>query len=350
MDPVKKTLTDLEKMGIVMKPFGEYGKEKQTIQYISTGSLTLDSAIGLGGYPRGRLIEMYGREGCGKSTMCLITIANIQKAGGAAAYIDPENGFDPAYAKDLGVDVDNLLYTVPENGEQGFEALIKLVESNTMDFIVVDSLAALVPQTEIDNPMVKDTMALQARLVGKGLRKLSNFLSKSKTVVVFINQIREKPGVMYGNPETTPGGLALKFGASLRMQVYREKESKIVENGKDVGHSLKVKIVKNKVGIPFSEAVFAYRYKGGIDVGSELLEVGLKLGVIKLEGRTYTFTDGGEVGTWVGKEACFNGIRDSKPLQERILAKITEAKDSGAVEVQPDLEEAAGGKKKTKKG
>lgn len=345
MDPLKKTLGDLEKLGIIMKPFGELGKEKQNLQSISTGSLSLNKAIGCGGWPRGRLIEMYGRESSGKSTMCLITIANVQKNGGTVAYIDSENGFDPTWAKRMGVDVDSLLYNVPETGEQGFEILMKLVESNSVDFIVVDSLAALVPRQEIENPMEKETIGLQARLVSRGLRKLNQLLSKSKSVVIFINQLREKVGVMYGNPETTPGGLAMKFYASIRLQVSRVKDTtEKDEKGNAMGHKVKVKVVKNKVGEPFKEAEFLIHYSSGIDNTSELLDVALAEGIITLEGKTYSYG----THSWVGYEKCYNGILSDGTLQADLLARMGGQGQAPEATTEEVVEEGKKTSKKTK--
>jgi len=273
--------------GSIMK-LGE-AAARMNVEVISTGALPLDIALGIGGLPRGRIIEVYGPESSGKTTVSLHMIAEAQKAGGLAAFIDAEHALDPAYAKNLGVDIDNLLISQPDNGEQALEIAEALVRSNAIDVIVVDSVAALVPKAEIDGEMGDSHVGLHARLMSQAMRKLTAIISKSGTVVVFINQIREKVGVMFGSPETTTGGRALKFYATIRLEVRRGESLK---QGNDViGNRTKVKVVKNKVAPPFKLAEFDIMYGEGISKEGCLVDIGTLFEVINKSGAWYSYND-----------------------------------------------------------
>lgn len=272
--------------GSIMK-MGE--ASKLNIETIPTGSIGLDAALGVGGFPRGRIIEIYGPESGGKTTVSLQAIASAQRAGGVAAFIDAEHAMDPAYAKKLGVDIDNLLISQPDYGEQALEICETLVRSGALDIIVIDSVAALVPKSEIEGDMGDSHMGLQARLMSQALRKLTAVVSKSKTVLIFINQLREKIGVMFGNPETTPGGRALKFYSSVRLDV-RAME-KIKEGDKIVGTRVKMKVVKNKVAPPFRAATFVLIHGEGISQEAELVDLGLQYNLVEKSGAWYSFGD-----------------------------------------------------------
>ena len=258
-----------------------------SIEAISTGSLSLDLALGIGGVPKGRIVEIYGPESSGKTTLALHILASAQKAGGTAAFIDAEHALDPVYAKNLGVDIDNLLISQPDTGEQALEITDALVRSGAGYAIVIDSVAALVPRSEIEAEMGDSVVGLQARLMSQALRKLTGSINKTNCVVIFINQLREKIGVMYGNPETTTGGKALKFYASVRMDIRRVET--IADKGVKVGSHTRVKIVKNKVAPPFREAEFDILYGEGISRGSELVELGVKLGIVEKGGSWFTY-------------------------------------------------------------
>ena len=280
-------------MSQINRSFGEgsimlLGKRSDMrVDVIPTGSLALDYALGVGGVPRGRIIEIYGPESSGKTTLAMHIAAEAQKLGGEAAFIDAEHAFDPVYAKNLGVDIDNLLISQPDTGEQALEIADALVRSGALDVIVIDSVAALVPRSEIEAEMGDSVVGLQARLMSQALRKLTGSISKTKCVVIFINQLREKIGVMYGNPETTTGGKALKFYASVRMDIRRVET--IADKGVKVGSHTRVKIVKNKVAPPFREAEFDILYGEGISRGSELVELGVKLGIVEKGGSWFTY-------------------------------------------------------------
>ena len=253
--------------------------DRMNIEVISTGCLAIDLAVGVGGFPRGRVIEIYGPESSGKTTVALHAIAEAQKGGGIAAFIDAEHALDPVYARHLGVDINNLLVSQPDNGEQALEITESLVRSGAVDIIVVDSVAALVPKAEIEGEMGDAHVGLQARLMSKALRKLTGIISKSRTVVIFINQLREKVGVMFGNPETTTGGRALKFYSTIRLDV--RKGEVIKQNNENVGNRTKVKVVKNKVAPPFKTAEFDLMYGSGVSYEGTLIDIGTNMEIIK---------------------------------------------------------------------
>jgi recombination protein RecA len=283
---VRKIEKDFGK-GSIMK-LGE-AAARMNVEVIPTGALPLDIALGIGGVPRGRMIEVYGPESSGKTTVALHMIAETQKSGGLAAFIDAEHALDPVYAKNLGVDIDNLLISQPDNGEQALEICEALVRSNAIDMIVIDSVAALVPKAEIDGEMGDSHVGLHARLMSQALRKLTGIISKSRTIVVFINQIREKVGVMFGNPETTTGGRALKFYSTIRLEVRRAESLK---QGNDIiGNRTKIKVVKNKVAPPFKQAEFDIMYGEGISHEGCLVDIGTLFEVINKSGAWYSYND-----------------------------------------------------------
>lgn len=293
---------------------------QMNVQVIPTGSLSLDLALGVGGVPKGRVVEIYGPESSGKTTLAYHIIAQAQKMGGTAAFVDAEHALDPDYAKNIGVDIDKLLISQPDTGEQALEITETLVRSNSIDILVVDSVAALVPRAEIEGDMGESHMGLQARLMSQALRKLTGIISKSNTVVIFINQLRMKIGVMFGNPETTTGGQALKFYSSVRMDIRRTEQIK--DGDTAIGNHVKVKIVKNKVAPPFKTAEFDIMYNEGISKPGELVDLGVKHNIVGKNGAWYEY-NGGKVGQ--GREATKQYLRDNPKIADEIEAKIREA-------------------------
>ncbi|MEI9907489.1 MAG: recombinase RecA [Actinomycetota bacterium] len=300
--------------GAVMK-MGERGT--QVVEVIPTGSVSLDIALGIGGLPRGRIIEIYGPESSGKTTLALHAIANAQKAGGIAAFIDAEHAFDSDYAKKLGVDIDALLVSQPDTGEQALEIMDMLIRSGALDIVVVDSVAALVPRAEIEGEMGDSHMGLQARLMSQALRKITGALHQSKTTAIFINQLREKIGVFFGSPETTTGGKALKFYASIRLDIRRIETLK--DGQEAVGNRTRVKVVKNKMAPPFKQAEFDILYGVGISREGSLLDLGVEIGIVKKSGSWYTY-EGDQLGQ--GKENSRAFLLDNPDLANDIENKI----------------------------
>ena len=288
------------------------------IGFIPTGALSVDLALGVGGVPRGRVVEIFGPESSGKTTLMLHVIANAQKAGGLAAFIDAEHALDPAYAKKLGVNLDDLLVSQPDSGEEALSICETLARSNALDVIVIDSVAALVPKAELEGEMGMATMGMQARLMSQALRKLTAVLAKSKTTCVFTNQLREKVGVMFGNPETTPGGKALKFYASIRIDIRRRDTLKD-SAGVAIGNAVKVKIVKNKVAPPFAEAEFEIIYNHGINKEGSIIDVALTHGVVEKKGAWLQFS-GELIGQ--GKDAARQALADKPDLAQKIVDAI----------------------------
>lgn len=307
------------------------GDEPRHIAAIPTGSLALDLSLGIGGLPRGRIVEIYGPESSGKTTLTLSVIAQAQKQGGLAAFIDAEHAFDPEYAKRIGVNLDELLISQPDTGEQALEIVETLVRSNALDVIVVDSVAALVPRAEIEGDMGDAMVGVQARLMSQALRKITGAISKSKTMVIFINQIRMKIGVMFGNPETTSGGNALKFYASVRMDIRRGEQIK--DGDTAIGNRTKIKIVKNKVAPPFRTAEFDLLYAEGISRESDILDLGVARGIIQKSGAWYQY-DGNKIGQ--GRESARQFLKDHATVTDEIEQKI---RSGGAPEAE---EEAVG--------
>jgi recombination protein RecA len=319
--------------GSIMK-LGE-AAAKMNIEIIPTGALSLDVALGVGGVPRGRVVEIYGPESSGKTTVALHIISEAQKLGGIAAFIDAEHALDPAYAKKLGVDIDNLLISQPDNGEQALEIADALVRSGAMDVIVVDSVAALVPKAEIDGEMGDAHVGLQARLMSQALRKLTGIISKSRTTAIFINQIREKVGVMFGNPETTTGGRALKFYSSVRLDVRRIESLK---QGNDVvGNRTRVKVVKNKVAPPFKQAEFDIMYGEGISREGSIIDIGTELDIVNKSGAWYSYNDN-RLGQ--GRENAKEYLKENGELAGEIESKIRAALVIGAANLPASGEEA----------
>lgn len=311
MDQITKQFGD----GSIMK-LGE--AHKVDVELIPSGALSLDLALG-GGYPKGRIIEIYGPESSGKTTLTLHAIAEVQKAGGTAAFIDAEHALDPAYAKKLGVDTDNLLVSQPDNGEQALEIAEALVRSSAVDLVVVDSVAALVPQAEIEGEMGDAQMGLHARLMSQAMRKLTGIINKSKTTVIFINQIRMKIGVMFGNPETTTGGNALKFYASVRLDIRRTGQIKEGEN--IIGNRTKVKVVKNKIAPPFRVAEFDIMYNEGISKTGDVLDLAVQHGIVGKSGAWFDYKEG-KIGQ--GREATKKYLKDNPEVLTEIDQKVRE--------------------------
>jgi recombination protein RecA len=310
MDQIKSRFGD----GSIMK----LGESKTTqVEAVTTGCLSLDIALGVGGVPKGRIIEIFGPESSGKTTLAQHIIAEVQKLGGTAAFIDAEHALDPDYAAKIGVKVKELILSQPDTGEQALEILETLVRSNAVDVVVVDSVAALVPQKEIEGDMGDSHMGLQARLMSQALRKLTGVVSRSKTIVIFINQIRMKIGVFFGNPETTTGGNALKFYSSIRIEVRRAAQIK--QGDQTIGNRVKVNIVKNKVAAPFRTTEFDIMYNEGISVAGDLLDVGVEYEAIKKSGNSYAFE---EIKLGVGRENAKRFLRADQKLQKEIRKKI----------------------------
>jgi recombination protein RecA len=320
---LEMALSQIEKQfgkGAVMK-LGE--SSGMNIDVIPTGAIGLDIALGVGGIPRGRIIEIFGPESSGKTTVALHIVAEAQAAGGEAAFIDAEHSLDPLYAKNLGVDIDNLIVSQPDTGEQALEICEALVRSNAIDVIVIDSVAALVPKAEIDGEMGDTHVGLQARLMSQALRKLAGVISKSNTSAVFINQLREKVGIMFGNPEVTPGGRALKFYSSVRLDVRRIET---IKNGTDsIGNRTRVKVVKNKVAPPFKEAEFDIMYGKGISKEGSMIDVAAAIEIIEKSGAWFSF-NGQRIGQ--GRENAKQFLRDNPDIMKQIETKIKENKST----------------------
>ena len=303
--------------GSIMK-LGDEHIEK--VDVIPTGSISLNAALGVGGYPKGRIIEIYGPESSGKTTLAIHAIAEAQKTGGIAAFIDAEHAFDRFYAAALGVDIENLLISQPDNGEQALEIADQLIRSAAVDIVVVDSVAALTPKKEIEGDMGDNVVGLQARLMSQALRKLTSTVSKTNTICIFINQLREKIGVMFGNPETTTGGNALKFYASVRLDIRRVTSIKDGDNV--IGNQVRVKIVKNKVAPPFRKAEFEITFGEGISKVGEIVDLGVEYGIIQKSGSWFSYN---ETRLAQGRDATKQVIKDNPELAEEIEAKIMEA-------------------------
>ncbi len=338
MKALEAALGQIEKQfgkGSIMK-LGDF--QAMNVDAIPTGALSLDIALGIGGIPRGRIIEVYGPESSGKTTLALHIIAEAQKTGGEAAFIDAEHALDPIYAKHLGVDIDNLIVSQPDTGEQALEIAEALVRSGALDVIVIDSVAALVPKAEIDGDMGDSHIGLQARLMSQALRKLAGAISKSKSVIVFINQLREKVGVMFGNPETTAGGRALKYYASVRLDI--RKVENIKQDGEVIGNRARVKVVKNKVAPPFREAEFDIVYGKGISKEGNLLDIAVNLDIIEKSGAWFSY-NGERIGQ--GRENAKKYLQDNpevaKEVEEKIRANFNEAFEKSLGEETADEEE-----------
>lgn len=322
-DKLKALQLTMEKLdktygkGTVMK-LGDAPIEEMEV--IPSGSVTLDLALGVNGYPKGRIIEIYGPESSGKTTLAIHAIAECQKAGGIAAFIDAEHAFDQFYAQKLGVNVNELLISQPDNGEQALEIADNLIRSGAVDLVVIDSVAALTPKAEIEGEMGDSQMGLQARLMSKALRKLTGSISKAKCTCIFINQLREKIGVMFGNPETTTGGNALKFYASVRIDIRRA--SQIKDGEEIIGNHIKVKVVKNKVAPPFRKAEFDIMYGEGISKVGEIIDLGVEFNILKKSGSWFSY---GETRLGQGRDAVKSIIGDNPELMEELEAKIKEA-------------------------
>ena len=318
LSQIKKQYGD----GAVMK-LGDNAKMK--VDSIPTGSLALDNALGIGGVPKGRIVEIYGPESSGKTTVALHIIAEAQKRGGEVAFIDAEHALDPTYAKALGVDVDNVLVSQPDTGEQALEITEALVRSGALDVVVVDSVAALVPKSEIEGDMGASHVGLQARLMSQALRKLAGIISKTNCIAIFINQLREKVGVLYGNPETTTGGRALKFYATVRLDI---RKTDVIKNGSDIiGNTVKCKVVKNKVAPPFKVALFDIMYGEGISKYGELVDLGVEYGILKKSGAWFSY---GEDRIGQGKENVKKYLRENPEIANDVENRIREAMKGAA--------------------
>lgn len=320
---IATTKAEIEKkfgQGSIMR-YGDGGPELE-VEAIPTGALALDAALGIGGVPRGRIVEIYGPESSGKTTLSLEILAEAQAMGGVVAFIDAEHALDPTYAARIGVDIDEVLISQPDTGEQALEIVDMLVRSGAIDAIVVDSVAALTPRAEIEGEIGDTTVGLQARLMSQALRKLAGSLSKSNTTCIFINQLREKIGVMYGNPETTPGGRALKFYSSVRLDV--RKKDPIKEGGEIIGNLTRVKVVKNKVAPPFREAEFDIMYGEGISREGEIIDLAVKLDIIKKSGSWYSY-EGNRIGQ--GRDKVKQYLKENPDVREQIAKQVMDQKD-----------------------
>ena len=321
--------------GSVMK-LGEF--KSMNVEAVSTGALSLDIALGIGGIPKGRIVEIYGPESSGKTTLALHAVAEVQKKGGEAAFIDAEHALDPVYAKKIGVDIDNLIVSQPDTGEQALEIAEALIRSGAIDIIVVDSVAALVPKAEIDGDMGDSHIGLQARLMSQALRKLAGAINKTNAIIIFINQLREKVGVMFGNPETTTGGRALKFYASVRMDI--RKVENIKQDGEVVGSRTRVKVVKNKVAPPFREAEFDIVYGKGISKEGSLLDLAVNLNIIEKSGSWFSY-NGERIGQ--GRENVKRYIEENPKLADELDKKVrdnfSKAFENALVEEEIDEEQ-----------
>lgn len=316
-DALDETLKQIQKLfgkGAVMR-LGE--REAVDVDAIPSGSLLLDDALGVGGYPKGRIIEIYGPESSGKTTLALHAIAECQKMGGRAAFIDAEHAIDPIYAKNLGVDINELILSQPDNGEQALEIVEMLANSGSISLIIVDSVAALVPQAELDGEMGDSSVGLQARLMSKAMRKIAGILNKKECAVIFINQLREKVGVMYGNPETTSGGRALKFYASIRIDIRRTEAIK--QGSEIIGNTCRVKIVKNKVSPPFKQCEIDIIYGQGISKEAEVLDRAVELGIIKKSGAWFEYK-GSKIAQ--GRDSAKTYIKENEDVYEELLAQV----------------------------
>ena len=341
MDADKKKALDMA-MHQIEKDFGKgsimmlgEASAKMNIEVIPTGALSLDIALGVGGIPRGRVIEIYGPESSGKTTVALHMIAEAQKMGGYAAFIDAEHALDPEYARHLGVDIDDLLISQPDNGEQALEIADALVRSGAIDIIVIDSVAALVPRAEIEGEMGDSHVGLQARLMSQALRKLTGLISKSKCATIFINQIREKVGVMFGNPETTTGGRALKFYASVRMDVRRVETLK--QGGEMVGNHTRVKVVKNKVAPPFKQAEFDIMFGTGISKEGDILDLAAECGIVNKSGAWYSY-NGERIGQ--GRENVKVYLKEHPEIMDKLEGQLLDQiKNDGKQEKEPEIPE-----------
>ena len=332
-------LTEIEReygKGSVMK-LGD--RAAVDIEPIPSGSLLLDDALGIGGYPKGRIIEIFGPESSGKTTLALHAVAEVQKKGGRAAFIDAENAIDPVYAKNLGVNIDELILSQPDSGEQGLDIMLMLVESGAVDLVVVDSVAALVPQAELDGGMGDNQVGLQARMMSKAMRKLAGAMNQNDCTAIFINQLREKVGVIYGNPETTPGGRALKFYASVRLDIRKTENLK--QDGEVFGNRVRVKVVKNKVAPPFREAEFDIIYGKGISKSGSVLDLGVNLDIVEKSGSWFAY-DGTRIGP--GRENAKKYFEENPEImaevEKKVRAKFNEAfEKSLSDEMEVDAEQ-----------
>ena len=334
MKALDAALGQIEKQygkGAVMK-LGDSGAN-MNVETIPTGCLSLDLALGLGGIPKGRIVEIYGPESSGKTTVALHMVAEVQKRGGIAGFIDAEHALDPVYAKNIGVDIDNLYISQPDSGEQALEITETMVRSGAVDIVVVDSVAALVPKAEIDGDMGDSHVGLQARLMSQALRKLTSIISKSSCIVIFINQLREKIGVMFGNPETTTGGRALKFYASIRMEVRRIETLK--QAGTMVGNRTRIKVVKNKIAPPFKEAEFDIMFGEGISRAGDILDLAANCNVVQKSGAWYAY-NGDKIGQ--GRENAKQYLKDNPEVMEEVETKVRAHYGLGTEKSEDDTE------------